>query len=311
MPLNPAIEMLLTAMAEMPAIDFETATAEAARAIFDTPLPLGPPPEVAEVRDLTIDLPGRTLPARLYRPAGAGPDMGLTLYFHGGGWVIGTIETYDNLCRQLAQTSGHAILSIGYRLAPEHRYPAAAEDCYDATAWADANRAVLGLGKGRIAVAGDSAGGNLAAAVSIMARDRDGPAIAHQLLIYPVTDADLTRPSYAANGGGDYYLSTAGMNWFWSHYLGDRPPGDAPLAAVLRQTDLSRLPPATVFTAEFDPLRDEGDAYASRLAASGVGVDHGCAPGMVHGFISMFQVVPDALPWLNRACANLARDLSA
>lgn len=311
MPLNPAVDMLLKAMAEAPAIDFETATAAAARAIFDTPMVFGPPPEVASVKNIEIALPGRTLAARLYTPENASAKCGLTLYFHGGGWVIGTLETHDPLCRQLARESGHAVLSIDYRLAPEHRYPAAAEDCYDATCWAAQNSEALGLSSKRIAVAGDSAGGNLAGAVALMARDRGGPEIAHQLLIYPVTDINFDRPSYAANGGGDYYLSTAAMQWFWNHYLGDQPASAAPLAVLMDQVNLTGLPPASVFTAEYDPLCDEGDAYAKRLAEADVSVDHGCAPGMVHGFFSLFQVIPDSAPWIKRAASNLARDLGA
>jgi acetyl esterase len=311
MPLNPAVEMLLKAMAEAPAIDFETTTVAAARAIFDTPMVFGPPPEVASVKNIEIALPGRTLAARLYMPENASANCGLTLYFHGGGWVIGTLETHDPLCRQLARESGHAVLSVDYRLAPEHRYPAAAEDCYDATCWAVKNAEALGLSSKRVAVAGDSAGGNLAGAVALMARDRGGPVIAHQLLIYPVTDTNFDRASYTANGGGDYYLSTAAMQWFWNHYLGDQPASAAPHAVLMDQASLADLPPATVITAQYDPLCDEGDAYAKRLAEAGVRVDYGCAPGMVHGFFSLFQVIPDSVPWIKRAASNLARDLGA
>lgn len=309
MPLNPAVDMLLKAMAEEPVIDFETTTVAGARAIFDTPRIFAPPPEVASVTEVQIALSGRTLAARLYVPEGVDAGCGLTLYFHGGGWVIGTLDTHDPLSRQLARASGHAVLSVDYRLAPEHRYPAAAEDCYAATCWAADNLETLGLPSARIAVAGDSAGGNLAGAVALMARDRNGPSIAHQLLIYPVTDMDFTRPSYAANGAGEYYLSTAAMQWFWNHYLGGQTASAAPLAVLLDQPDLAGLPPATVITAEYDPLRDEGEAYAKRLIDAGVRVDQACAPGMIHGFFNLFQVVPDASLWIDRAAANLSRDL--
>lgn len=307
MTLNPAIEALLTMMAQAPAIDFETATVADARAVFDNPMAFGEPPAVASVKDIKIDLPGRTLDARLYVPEGASERSGLTVYFHGGGWVVGTIETHDATCRALARSSAAAVLSVAYRLAPEHRYPASADDCFAATIWAAANADTLGVDPSKIAVAGDSAGGNLAAAVSIMARDIGGPAIAHQLLIYPVTDVDFERPSFTENGGGDYYLSTAGMKWFWDQYLGDLSPNDAPHAVVLRQADLSGLAPATVITAQYDPLRDEGDAYAAKLAAADVHVDSVCAPGMIHGFFSMFQIIPDAAQWIDRAGANLKR----
>lgn len=310
MTLNPAVEALLGMMAQAPAIDFETASPADARAIFDNPMVFGEPIQMARTKDLTIALPGRTLDARLYVPVGAGDKPGLTLYFHGGGWVIGTLDTHDSTCRALANASKAAVLSVAYRLAPEHRYPAAADDCFEATVWAAANAEQLGIDGAKIAVAGDSAGGNLAAAVAIMARDAGGPVLAHQLLIYPVTDVDFARASYEANGGGDYYLTTAGMKWFWNHYLGSASPADAPLAVVLNQADHSNLPPATVITAEYDPLRDEGDAYAAKLMAAGVAVDAACAPGMVHGFFSMLEMIPDAMPWIERAGANLARDFA-
>lgn len=310
MTLNPAVQSLLAMMAAAPAIDFETASVADARAIFDNPMAFGEPIAMARIEDLTIGLHGRDLAARLYLPEGAGKAPGLTVYFHGGGWVIGTLETHDSTCRALARASNAAVLSVAYRLAPEHRYPAAADDCYGATVWAAANAARLGIDGTKIAVAGDSAGGNLAAAVAIMARDAGAPKLRHQLLIYPVTDADFDRPSYAANGGGDYFLSTAGMKWFWDHYLGAASASDAPLAAVLGHADHSGLPPATVITAEYDPLRDEGDAYAARLAAAGVEVDATCAPGMIHGFFGMFEMVPDALPWIEHAGANLKRSFA-
>jgi acetyl esterase len=257
-----------------------------------------------------IELEGRSLDARLYVPEGAGDRPALTLYYHGGGWVIGTLDTHDGTCRALAQKSGNAVLSVAYRLAPEHRYPAAADDCYDALVWAAANAESLGVDGSRLAVAGDSAGGNLAAAVAIMTRDRAGPALRHQLLIYPVTDNDFSLASYAENGSGDYYLSTDGMRWFWDHYLGETSAENAPLATVLRTANLSGLAPATVITAEFDPLRDEGIAYAEKLKAAGVAADAATAPGMVHGFFSMFEPVPDAWEWIDRGASNLGRDLA-
>lgn len=311
MTLNPAIEGLLAMMAQAPAIDFDTATVDAARAIFDNPLAFGEPPVVASVKDIKITLPGRTLDARLYMPEDAGEHPGLIVYFHGGGWVIGTLDTHDVPCRALAASSSAAVLSVAYRLAPEHPYPAPVDDCYAATLWAVENAEVLGIDASKIAVAGDSAGGNLAGAVAIMARDASGPKIAHQLLIYPVTDFDFSRPSYGANGGGEYYLSTEGMKWFWGHYLGTRAPADAPLAVIFRQPDLSGLPSATVITAEYDPLCDEGDAYAAKLSAAGVSVDGVCAPGMIHGFFNMFQIVPDAAQWIERGGANVKRAFAA
>jgi acetyl esterase len=310
MPLNPQVEALLQFMAQMPQIDFATAGHAEVRAIFDYPMPMAEPPKVARVEDVSIALDGRTLDARLYVPECAGERPPLTIYFHGGGWVVGTLETHDGTCRALAHKCGSAVLSIAYRLAPEHRYPTAVEDCYDALVWAEANANLLDVDGSRLAVAGDSAGGNLAAAVAIVARDRAGPPLRHQLLIYPVTDQDYSSPSYAENGGGEYYLSTDGMRWFWGHYLGVVATENAPLAAVLQVNDLSGLPSATVITAEYDPLRDEGMAYAKKLEAAGVAVDAATAPGMIHGFFSMFEAVPDAWHWIERGAANLKKDLA-
>ena len=307
MPLNPQVEALLTMFAAMPAWDYATLTAPELRAVNDNPMAFGEPPAVARAEDVAIALPGRTLPARLYVPEGAAGPVPLVVFYHGGGWVIGTLETHDATCRALARASGAAVLSVGYRLAPEHPYPAPVDDCYDALVWAAANAGALGCDPARLAVAGDSAGGNLAAAVAIMARDRNGPALCHQLLIYPVTDDDFSLPSYAENGGGEYFLGSAMMRWFWSLYLGATT--DAPLARVGRTPDLSGLPSATVITAEYDPLRDEGVAYAARLEQAGVAVDAAVAPGMIHGFFSMFQAVPDAQPWIDRAGTNLAHAL--
>lgn len=310
MPLNPNVEALLQMMAQMPAPDFSVANPAEIRAVFDNPMPLAAPPQVARVENIVISLDGRDLDARLYVPEDADERPALMVYYHGGGWVIGTLDTHDGTCRALAQKSGCAVLSIAYRLAPEYRYPAPAEDCYDALVWAKQNAATLGVDGDRLAVGGDSAGGNLAAAVAIMARDRNGPALRHQLLIYPVTDNDFTLASYAENGGGEYYLSTDGMRWFWGHYLGDTAAENAPLAAVLNVADLSGLAPATVITAEYDPLRDEGIAYAKKLDAAGVPVDAATAPGMIHGFFSMFEAVPDTWEWIERGASNLKRDLA-
>ena len=309
MPLNPQVQAVLAAFAEFPPVDYTAITPELLRETSDRPMQVGPPPAVAKVEDLTITLDGRALPARLYVPEGAGARPGLTLFYHGGGWVIGTLETHDGTARALANASGHAVLSIGYRLAPEHRYPAAVGDCYDALVWAHGNAAALGIDPDRLAVAGDSAGANLAAAVAILARDRTGPSLRHQMLAYPVADADFSRASYVENGTGEYFLGADMMRWFWDQYLGDTPVDSAPLAAILRQPDLSGLPQATVITAQYDPLRDEGMAYAQRLRDAGVDVDAAIADGMIHGFLSMFEAVPDANVWIERAGQRLSGGL--
>jgi len=310
MPLNPQVEALLAQLAQMPATDYATITAPEMRAAGDNPIAVGPPLPVAEVRNIAIPLEGRTLAARLYIPEGAGDSPPLTVFYHGGGWVIGTLETHDATCRALARASGSALLSVAYRLAPEHPYPAPVEDAYAALCWAAANAASLGVDGARLAVAGDSAGGNLAAATAIMARDRNGPALRYQLLLYPVTDADFTRPSYRENGGQGGFLTEEAMRWFWRQYLGDTPASQAPLALVLNTADLSCLPAATVITAEYDPLRDEGMAYAKRLREFGVDADADVAEGMIHGFFSLFELVPDAVGWLHRAGSALNRAFS-
>ena len=311
MTLNPQVQTLLALFAQAPVIDWERATPADVRATNDTPLSVGDPPHVAMVRAISVPLAGRTLEARLYRPETASAAPPLLVYFHGGGWVIGTLDTHDGTCRALADKSGVAVLSIGYRLAPEHPFPAPLDDCYDALCWAVAQAESLGIDASRVAVGGDSAGANLAGAVAIMARDRHGPALRHQLLLYPVTDSDFTPASYAENGSGNYFLSTAAMRWFWHHYLGADAKSPPPLAAILRTPDLARLPSTTLIAAEYDPLRDEGMAYAARLSGAGVSVDAEIAPGMIHGFISMFDFVPDTWPWIEKAGRQLARAMQS
>lgn len=309
MALNPQIAALLEMMAQAPQIDFATASVADVRAVYDQSMQIGAPPSVASVRDVSIPLEGRTIEARLYMPEGADEAPPLTLFYHGGGWVIGTLDTHDATCRALVQASGSALLSVAYRLAPEHPYPAPVEDCFDALAWAATNAASLGIDGARLAVAGDSAGGNLSAAVAIMSRDRGGPALRHQCLIYPVTDHNFSTASYAENGGGNYFLGEETMRWFWALYLGDTTADAAPNAVILSTQNLSGLPSATVITAEFDPLRDEGMAYAARLTDARTDVDAAIAPGMIHGFFSMFEAVPDAAEWINRAGLNLSNAL--
>lgn len=307
--LNPQVGALLAAMSGLPRPDPETASAAEMRAANDTPIAMGPPIPMARVEELAIPLPGRTLEARLYVPEGCGDTPPLTLFLHGGGWVVGTLDTHDATARALTRASGSAMLSLAYRLAPEHPYPAAVEDCYEVLCWAAEHAADFGLDGTRLAVAGDSAGANLAAACAFIARDNDGPELRHQLLLYPVTDRDYSRPSYRENGGGEYFLSTALMDWFWSQYLGDSRPQYAPLAMLGQRDDMAGLPSATIITAEFDPLRDEGMALAKRLAGAGVGVHAEVAGGMIHGFFSMFELVPDALCWIEKAGSALKEGL--
>jgi acetyl esterase len=229
---------------------------------------------------------------RIYTPDAPSPRP-VVAFFHGGGFVICSVETHDGLARRLVNALGAVVVSVEYRLAPEARCPAAAEDCYAATQWVHEHAAELGADPARLMVAGDSAGGNLAAVVSLMAREQGGPPITSQVLVYPVIDAACDAPSYAENGEG-YFLEATGMRWFWDHYLGPDGDGEHQNASPIRARDLSGLPPAVVITAEFDPLRDEGEAYAKALQAAGVPVVARRYDGMIHGFVSMPMLFPEA-----------------
>jgi acetyl esterase len=212
--------------------------------------------------------------------------MGVLVYFHGGGWVLGDLESHDRVCRALANQAGCVVVSIDYRLAPEHVFPAGAEDCYAATKWVSENAASVNGDATRLAVGGDSAGGNLAAVVSMMARDRGGPAINFQLLLYPVTDCALDTPSQKEFAADGYVLSRADMEWFWKNYADTAAEKNNPYACPLRAKDLKSLPPALVLTASHDPLRDEGERFAGRLIAAGVPVVCTRYEGVTHGFVS-------------------------
>jgi len=250
---------------------------------------LGTPEQVARIEDLSVPGKHGGIPVRVYTPEGQGPFTGL-VYFHGGGWVIGSIDTHDALCRSIANAAGCVVVSVEYRLAPEHPYPAASEDAYSATCWVAEHAGRLGIDPLRLAVGGDSAGGNLAAVVSLMARDRSGPRLALQLLLYPITDYDLDTASYLRYADG-YLLTRDAMAWFWRQYLPDGVSPDGPYISPLRVADLSGLPPALVITAECDPLCDEGLAYAERLKAAGVEVAATCYRGMIHGFIRRHRLL--------------------
>ncbi|KQZ72490.1 hypothetical protein ASE06_08175 [Sphingopyxis sp. Root214] len=303
MPIDPALAPLLDMMNALPHMNapFDPA---ALRLADEQPMPV-PKADVAEVRDVTLETSAGAAKARLYRPA-PGTTPPLLVFIHGGGWVFGTLDTHDPLCRALAAAAEIAVLSLEYPRAPEHRYPAALDTVRAAVVTVVEQADALGIDAGRIAVGGDSAGGNLSAALCLATRDEGGPAIAHQLLLYPVVDNDFTRASYVENATG-YMLSSEMMQWFWAQYLGDAGRAAGPLATPIRADSLAGLPSATIVTAEFDPLRDEGIAYAERLKAAGVAVTHDHFPGVIHGFASMLGMLPQA----DVAVGTAARGLRA
>jgi acetyl esterase len=262
----------------------------------------GDPEPVHEVTELTIAGPGGGLPLRLYRPSGSRP-LPVLLYFFGGGWVLGTIDTADGVSRSLANATGALVAVVGYRLAPEHPFPAAAQDCYAALRWVAGHAAEIGADPARLAVGGDSAGGNLAAGVALRAR-ADGPALAGQLLVYPNTD-QLADDESMRTADDPYLFNRHSVAWYRQHYLA--APGDAasPLASPLRAESLAGLPPALVITAEYDPLRDQGEAYARRLAADGVQAELSRYPGMAHGFFTMAGTVDASRDALAQAAGRL------
>ena len=265
-----------------------------------------PPVAVAEVRDLACPGPHGPVPLRLYRPAAA-PAQGapVLVYAHGGGWVFGNLESHDGLCRHLAEGSGCVVVAVDYRMAPEHRFPAAFDDAVAAVAWVAAQATALGLDPARLAVGGDSAGGNLMAAACLHARDHGGPAIAWQMLLYPVTDLAMDTPSHR-RFGEDHSLTTAAMRWFAGLYLGEAEAATDWRVAPLRAPSLAGLPPAFVLTASHDPLRDEGEAYGRRLAEeAGVPVTLWRVPGQLHGFLPMGWLLRAANPALDRLAAAL------
>lgn len=303
MPLDPQIKALLDKGTGVPAT--QTLPVAEARAQYEARIAImAMPAAVSAVSERMIDGPGGALRLRLYRPIGDGP-FPLLVFFHGSGFVLCSLDTHDGMCRNLCAGSSCIVVSVDYRLAPEHKFPAGPDDCLAATRWAAEHARELGADPARIAIAGDSAGGTMAAVTALRLRDEGGPALRGQLLMYPVTDHYTAGwPSYAENAEG-YGLTRDTMRWFWDHYLSD--PGQAadPHAAPLRAADLGRLPPALVVTAEYDPLRDEAEAYAARLRDAGVPAESLRFDGMNHGFLFWVGIVDTAGEAMRKCCAWL------
>jgi acetyl esterase len=308
MPLHPGAQNVLDLIAEAGRPPFEQlSVAEARDAYRNSRKALQPEPiDIAEVRDLSIPGPDGEIPLRLYRgrPLDETGPQPVLVFFHGGGWVIGDLESHDTICRELAHRAAITVISVDYRLAPEHRFPAAVVDSVAATGWIADNAAELGVDAARLAVGGDSAGGNLAAAVALDARDNSGPPIRLQVLIYPVTDFDIHTKSYQEMSDNPPVRRDT-MIWFMDHYVPRHEDRTDWRAAPLRATDHTNLPPAFVLTAGYDPLCDEGQAYAAALDAARVPCRHVCYDGQIHGFLNMGRVNPQTSEALDEIAAAL------
>ncbi|MXX47032.1 MAG: alpha/beta hydrolase [Chloroflexi bacterium] len=302
MPVTAETQAILDLNAGVP--PFNGLSREEAREALAALRPQREPESVAQVHDLVIPGPAGDIPARSYLHFDNLHDLPTVVYFHGGGWVSGDLDSSDAVCRALCNRSGMNVLSVGYRLAPGARFPAAAEDAYAATTWINCIHEQQGGRTDRIAVAGDSSGGNLAAVVSQMARDRSGPQIVAQVLIYPVTNFNFETESYRKLGA-DYGLSETVMRSCWRQYLNVDSEGTQPYASPLRAADFSRLPRSLTITAEYDPLRDEGEAYAAALSAAGNQSSCTRYDGVIHGFVSAFAAVPEGNQALDQIAAEL------
>jgi acetyl esterase len=308
MSLDPQAQEVINLVIKSGRPAYHTLSPKDARQLFRETRPASTPtpPEIGAVRNLVADGPGGPIPLRVYRPAGVAASAALPglMYFHGGGWVIGDLDTHDVLCRQLTAEAGITVVNVDYRLAPEHKFPAAADDAWAATRWTVAHASELGVDAGRLAVGGDSAGGNLAAVVALHARDAGAPNIKLQVLVYPVTDVGSETRSYQDFAEG-YMLTRESMRWFTAHYLAAAGQANDWRVSPLRASSHAGLPPALVVTAGFDPLRDEGAAYAAKLQQAGVRVDYVCYGGMVHGFAGMGRLIETG----NRAVSHIAATL--
>lgn len=292
MPVNPKIQYFLDQMNTMPTTSMDQLTPEAMRMSENLQMAALQKEPVEKVEDRTISLAGRDIPIRIYTPKGQAPFPALVFY-HGGGWVVGSIESHDAVCRELANLADCMVISVEYRLAPEHKFPAAVEDSYESLEWIASHATELGIDPDRIAVGGDSAGGNLATVACLIAKERGGPHVVHQFLLYPSAGPAADYPSMTENAEG-YLLTRDMMGWFQSHYLQSPEDRHNPYLSPILSDDLEGLPPATILTAQYDPLRDVGTAYAEKLKSHGVEVFHKNYDDLIHGFANFTSFVPEA-----------------
>lgn len=302
--LDPVIGQLLEGLKQMNLTPLHQLEPEQAREGMKLMVPDIEPTEIYSVEEHLCDIGEYPFALRVYRPSEGSLLPALVLY-HGGGWVVCDLDTHDEVCRQIASKAGCVVVSVDYRLAPEHKFPAAVDDAYNALCWTTARAAVLGIDESRIAVGGDSAGGNLAAAVCIRAREEGGPAICHQSLWYPVTNiSELSTLSYREFAQG-YRLEKTGMQWFKEHYFESEQDAYSVYASPLLAEDLSNLPSAYVMTAGFDVLRDEGRDYAEKMKSHGGEVVYECFDSLIHGFMNMGAVAPSAQTAIDQVAAQL------
>jgi acetyl esterase len=307
MPLDPIMKAFLDQMAAQPGPQMYELEPAQAREVFAALMQLAGPKDVpiGKVANLTCPGPGGDIPLRIYTPVAAGHEaLPALVYFHGGGYVIGNIETHDGLCRMFANEAGLCVISVDYRLAPEHKFPAAVEDAYAAVAWIEANASDIGIDANRLAVGGDSAGGGLAAAVAQLALKNGGPTIDYQMLLFPVARIGSDTKSMRDCAQG-YFLERATLDWFYAQYLGADADKSDPRMSPLAAKDVAGLPPAYIMVAGFDPLHDEGVEYAEKLKAAGVSVTVAEYPDLVHDFIYLQAVLPQAPEAVKGAAAAL------
>lgn len=303
----PAVRAIIDQLeARFPSPDFASMTPEAeaayiAQSRLNTSVAT---PGETVARTVEVRIGEHELPGRVYIPDGLSTPAGIVLYLHGGGWATGSIEMNDALCRALANRAGAVVVASSYRLAPEHPFPAAADDAYAALQWVAAHASDHGADPARLAIVGSSAGGNLAASACLRARDEHGPAIALQVLLYPVLDSGMTSRSHKSNGTG-YFLTAAQMRFYWDKYVPDPDQRADPYASPMHATDVSGLPPTVVLTAELDPLRDEGETFAHRLTAAHVPTRLYRANGQIHSFLSMLGTLPAADEFLDVVAAEI------